>query len=190
MEILSCNFLWSYFRYAWGQGDFSKEATAMRIRRQRAADLSKKINHFRWCDPKGIDRLTNLNLVSGLPGGSDSKAYAYNAGDLASIPGSGRFLGEGNWYPFQYACLENPMDRGAWRATIQGVAKNQTQLRDYTFIFDLKELTACHLELMYLFVTVRCLRFQIENVNEYICFNILHICTVMFIRLTNESFNI
>ena len=79
MEILSCNFLWSYFRYAWGQGDFSKEAT-MRIRRQRAIDLNKKINHFGWCDPKGIDRLTNLNLVSGLPGGSDGKAFAYNAG--------------------------------------------------------------------------------------------------------------
>ena len=114
MEILSCNFLWSYFRYAWGQGDFSKEATAMRIRRQRAADLSKKINHFRWCDPKGIDRLTNLNLVSGLPGGSDSKAYAYNAGDLASIPGSGRSPGEGNGNQLQYSCLENPMDGGTW----------------------------------------------------------------------------
>ena len=114
MEILSCNFLWSYFRYAWGQGDFSKEATTMRIRRQRAADLSKKINHFRWCDPKGIDRLTNLNLVSGLPGGSDSKAYAYNAGDLASIPGSGRSPGEGNGNQLQYSCLENPMDGGTW----------------------------------------------------------------------------
>ena len=82
------------------------------------------------------------------------------------------------------------MDRGTWQATVHGVAKNQTQQRDYTFIFDLKELTACRLELTYLFVNIQCLRFQIENVNDYICFNILHICTIMLIRLTNESFNI
>ena len=42
------------------------------------------------------------------------KASAYNAGDLGSIPGSGRFLGEGNGSPLQYSCLENPMDREAW----------------------------------------------------------------------------
>ena len=49
-----------------------------------------------------------------LPGGSDGKASVYNAGDLGTIPGSGRFLGEGNGNPFQYSCLENPMDGGAW----------------------------------------------------------------------------
>ena len=47
-------------------------------------------------------------------GGSDSKASVYNAGDLGSIPGSGRFPGEGNGNPLQYSCLENPMDGGAW----------------------------------------------------------------------------
>ena len=47
-----------------------------------------------------------------FPGGSDSKVSVYNAGDLGSIPGSGRFPGEGNGNPFQYSCLENPMDRG------------------------------------------------------------------------------
>ena len=51
-----------------------------------------------------------------------------NAGDAGSTPGSGRFPGEGNGYPLQYSCLDNPMDRGAWRATIHGVAKSQTQL--------------------------------------------------------------
>jgi len=45
------------------------------------------------------------------------------AGDLGSIPGSGRFPGEENSYPLQYICLENPIDRGAWRATVHGVAK-------------------------------------------------------------------
>ena len=45
---------------------------------------------------------------------SDGKASAYNAGDLGSIPGSGRSPGEGNGNPLQYSCLENPMDQGAW----------------------------------------------------------------------------
>ena len=48
-----------------------------------------------------------------FPGGSDGKASVYNAGDLGSIPGSGRSAGEGNGNPLQYYCLENPMDRGA-----------------------------------------------------------------------------
>ena len=48
-----------------------------------------------------------------FPGGSDSKASAYNAGDLGSIPGSGK-SGEGNGSPLQYSCLKNPMDGGAW----------------------------------------------------------------------------
>ena len=48
------------------------------------------------------------------PGGSDSKVSVYNAGDLGLIPGSGRFLGEGNGNTLQYSCLENPMDGGAW----------------------------------------------------------------------------
>ena len=50
----------------------------------------------------------------GFPGGSDGKASACNAGDLGSIPGSGRSPGEGNGNPLQRSCLENPMDRGAW----------------------------------------------------------------------------
>ena len=49
-----------------------------------------------------------------FPGGTDGKASVYNAGDLGSIPGSGRFPGEGNGNPLQYSCLENPMDGGAW----------------------------------------------------------------------------
>ena len=49
-----------------------------------------------------------------FPGGSDGKAFAYNAGDLGSIPGLGRSSGEGNGNPLQYPCLENPMDGGVW----------------------------------------------------------------------------
>ena len=61
-----------------------------------------------------------------FPGCSDDKEYACNAGDLGSIPGLGRFLGEGNGNPLQYSGLGNPMDRGAWWATVNGVAKSQT----------------------------------------------------------------
>ena len=49
-----------------------------------------------------------------FPGGSDGKASVYKVGDLGSIPGSGRFPGEGNDNPLQYSYLESPMDRGAW----------------------------------------------------------------------------
>ena len=62
--------------------------------------------------------------------GSDGKESAYNAGDLALIPGLGRSPGGGHGNPLQYSCLENPMDTGAWRATVHGVAKSQTQLSD------------------------------------------------------------
>ena len=50
--------------------------------------------------------------------------------DIGSIPGSGRSPGEGNSSPLQYFCLENPMDRGAWRATVHGIAKSQTRLNN------------------------------------------------------------
>ena len=56
----------------------------------------------------------------GFPGGSEVKASACNAGDLASIPGSGQSPGEGNGNPLQYSCLENPMDGGAWWAIVHG----------------------------------------------------------------------
>ena len=59
--------------------------------------------------------------VLGFPGGSEVKASACNAGDLGLIPGSERSPGGGNGNPLQYCCLENPMDRGAWWATVHGV---------------------------------------------------------------------
>ena len=64
---------------------------------------------------------------------SEVKASACNAGDMGSIPGSGRSPGEGNGNPLQHSCLENPMDRGAWWATVHGVTKSQTRLSDFTF---------------------------------------------------------
>ena len=66
-----------------------------------------------------------LIVSEGFPGGSDGKESAHNAGDLSSIPGSERSLGEGNSNPLQYSCLENPMGRGTWWATVHGVTKSQ-----------------------------------------------------------------
>ena len=68
--------------------------------------------------------------LTSFPGGSDIKESPCNATDPGLIPGSGSSPEEGNGYPLQYPCLENSMDRGAWWATVHGVAKSQTRLRD------------------------------------------------------------
>ena len=62
-------------------------------------------------------------VILGFPGGSEVKASACNAGDLGSIPGLGRFPGEGCSNAFQYSCLGNSMDRGAWQVTVPGVSR-------------------------------------------------------------------
>ena len=90
-----------------------------------------------------------LNKCEGFPGGSVVKNLPANAGDMGSIPGSGRSPGEGNGYSLQSSCLENPMDRGLWWATVHGVAKRhdlatkqhqeQTTVNSYLkFIIELK----------------------------------------------------
>ena len=72
---------------------------------------------------------TELTWLLGLP----SKESACNAGDLRSIPGSGRSPGEGNGNPLQYSGLESSTDRGAWQVTVHGVAESWTQLNDQYF---------------------------------------------------------
>ena len=62
----------------------------------------------------------------GVPGGSDSKVSACNVEDLGLIPGLGRSPGEGNGNLLQYSCLENSMDRGAWKAIVHGVTELDT----------------------------------------------------------------
>ena len=74
-----------------------------------------------------VDLCSNL----GFPDGSTGKESPCNAGDLGLIPGLGRTSGEGNANPLQYSCLENSIDRGAWLATVHGVAKSRTQLSDF-----------------------------------------------------------
>ena len=69
--------------------------------------------------PQIYSKVININ---GFPGGSVAKNMSANAGDSGLIPGLGRSSGEGNGKPLHYSCLENPIDRGAWRATVHGVA--------------------------------------------------------------------
>ena len=68
-----------------------------------------------------------------LPGGSDGKASAYNVGEPGSMPGWGRSPGQGNGNPLQYSCLKNPLDGGAWWATVHGITKSRARLSDFTF---------------------------------------------------------
>ena len=90
-------------------------------------------------------QLVSLDMLSSLEGdctlpsqegclslnpGSDGKESACNVGDLGSIPGTGRSPGEWIGYPLQYSCLENPMDTGAWQATVHGIAKSWIRLSD------------------------------------------------------------
>ena len=68
--------------------------------------------------------------TTGFPGASVVKNLSANTGDAGLIPGLERFPGEGNGNPLQHSCLGNPMDRGAWWASVHRVAKNWTRLRD------------------------------------------------------------
>ena len=77
---------------------------------------------------------------------SDGKESACNSGDLNLIPGSGRSPGEGNGNPLCYSYLGNPIDRGDWCATVHGVAKSRTQLRDFHFTFLLTKPWGVHMD--------------------------------------------
>ena len=68
--------------------------------------------------------MTRAFVVPGLPCGLDGKASACNVGDPGSIPGSGRSPGDGNGNPLQCSCLENPMDRRVWQATVHMVPES------------------------------------------------------------------
>ena len=83
-----------------------------------------------------LDVLTHLLLIItlryGFPDGAVLKNLPVNREDTGSIPGLGRSPGKGNGNPLHYSCLGNPMDKGAWQATVHGVAKSQAQLSDST----------------------------------------------------------
>ena len=95
----------------------------------------KVTNTFLWLNPMNSSQpLTYLLLTCPtFPGGSVAKNSPANAGDVGSIPGSGRSSGGRHDTRLQYYCLGNPMDRGAWQATVHGVAESQTQLGNWTW---------------------------------------------------------
>ena len=82
-----------------------------------------------WKDPQDSKTII-YTVAEGFPDGSVVKNLSANARDLSSIPGSERSPGGGHGNPLQNSCLENPMDRGAWQASVHGVAKSQKELRD------------------------------------------------------------
>ena len=84
-----------------------------------------------------------------FPGVSDDKESAYSAEDQGLLPGLGRSPGERNVNPLQYSCLENPMDRGAWWATVPGVTKSQASLSNFHF--------SAHWAFLALFSNIGCL---------------------------------
>ena len=85
-----------------------------------------------WDGPGQMVTEGPSSAIHHFPGGSDGKVSACNLGDPGSIPGLGRSPGEGNGLPLQCSCLENPMDGGAWWATVHRVAKSRTRLSDFT----------------------------------------------------------
>ena len=85
---------------------------------------------FSVCVPSAARSWPTLSHPMDFPGSSVVKSLPAHAGDTGLIPGLGRFPGGGNGNPLQYSCLENLMDRGAWRAPVHGVAKSRTQLAE------------------------------------------------------------
>ena len=93
--------------------------------------------------------LHHLMIFWGFPGSSAGKESAYNAGDLGSIPGSGRFPGEGNGYPLQYSYLENLINRGVWQATFHGGCRVRHDCVMITFMVKSSTITQwCAMEVL------------------------------------------
>ena len=108
---------------------FSNEGSTLPMQGTQVRSLVGELRSYKWCD------LAKIHIWRGFPGSSVVKnplANAGDAGDGGSIPRLGRCLGGGNGNPLQYSCLGNPMDRGAWWATVHGVTKSQTRLSDLT----------------------------------------------------------
>ena len=95
-----------------------------------------------WCEKLvrwGKATFKSLYALSwGFLGGAVVTNLPANAGDMGSIPESGRSCGEGNGNSHKYSCLGNPMDRGAWKAAVLGITKNQTRLSDWTLLLILR----------------------------------------------------
>ena len=136
---------WGSVILRWGPADTSGDSE------HRTGEINQTASLLRGplllnmaCPPPGLLCCLGLHLPTlnpgctlpiydlNFPGGSEDKASACNAGDPGSIPGLRRSPGEGNGNPLQYSCLENPMDWGAWWATVHRVTKSRTWLSDFT----------------------------------------------------------
>ena len=91
--------------------------------------ISPFIVLFKW-DHMIFEFMSNL----GLPWWLSCKEFTCQAGDVGSVPGLGRSLGEGNGNALQYSCMENSMDGGAWRSRVHGVTKSQTRVSNFYFL--------------------------------------------------------
>ena len=132
-------------------------------------------------------------------GGSEVEASACNAGDLGSIPGSGRPPGEGNGNPLQYSCLENPMDGGAWWATVHGVAESQTRLSNLTnflhwalYLHTLNHTCwqpySCVLSMWHYCLSSTKTRFLHERIHASLLYICHHVCQPSFWSFSYLSF--
>ena len=99
---------------------------------------SQRVGHDWATELNWISKLNYIYQVSLVA--QTVKRLSTKQVDLGPVPGSGRSPGEGNGNPLQYSCLENPMEGGAWKATVHGVTKSWTRLSDFTFTFKAVEL--------------------------------------------------
>ena len=115
-----------------------RKCLSVRLFRDQAPGTITKARGHRLV-PDSYSVLNNFSQLMCFPGSSDGKESACNAAELGSILGSGRYLGEGNGNPPHCSCLENITDRGAWQATVHGVAKTWITLllprKVYFFFF-------------------------------------------------------
>ena len=127
--------------------------------------------------------LASVICAHGLPRWLRGKESACNAGHVGWIPGSGRSPREGNGNPLQYSCLENPIDREAWRATVHGVAKSRTQVSVhasvYIIFWNLLFLGQCY---AFRFINIKSI--DLVHFNYYTFhFMIKTMCFIYFLQL-------
>ena len=129
-------FLYIYIYLVWLKTTSTISAVSLYIPGYISYVLDFKIHVIVWsiwnwvfCEKYSFTQLLSSGGSEDFLGGSDDKESTCHTGDSGSIPGSGRPPGEGNGYPLQY-CLENSMDKEAWRAAIHRVTKSQTRLID------------------------------------------------------------
>ena len=133
------------------------------------------------CSPWGRKELYTMEQLNwqlfSFPGGAVLKNLPANAEDEGSIPGLGWSPGVGNGSPFQYSCLKNSMDRGAWQAIVHGVAKSQPQMSYWAYMHTLSVVYRLQISI---FLCCSVTLFQIisksvscDSLYNYICFSLI-----------------